>query len=91
VKDDDRLHANVERRVERMRQAERERPGLLAQTAYLGTLGLIVVLPMVGGAFLGLWLDERLPGFCMHWTLSLLFAGLVVGVYSAYLLIKRHE
>jgi ATP synthase protein I len=74
-----------------MRQAERERPGLLAQTAYLGTLGLIVVLPMVGGAFLGRWLDQRVAGFSMHWTLSLLFAGLVVGVYSAYLLIKRHE
>ncbi|WP_139558563.1 AtpZ/AtpI family protein [Methylotetracoccus oryzae] len=91
MKDDARWEATIRRRVERMRQAERDRPGLLAQTAYLGTLGLVVVLPMVGGAFLGRWLDERLPGFCIHWTLSLLFAGLVVGVYSAYLLIKRHE
>ncbi|MBM4201090.1 MAG: AtpZ/AtpI family protein [Gammaproteobacteria bacterium] len=91
MNDDERLQASIQRRVERMRQAERERPGLLAQTAYLGTLGLIVVLPMVGGAFLGRWLDQRVAGFSMHWTLSLLFVGLVVGVYSAYLLIKRHE
>jgi len=91
VKDDERLQASIQRRVERMRQAERERPGLLAQTAYLGTLGLVFVLPMVGGAFLGHWLDERVPGFCVYWTLSLLFLGLIVGGYSAYLLIKRHE
>jgi ATP synthase protein I len=91
MKEDERLAASVQRHVERMRQAERERPGLLAQTAYLGTLGLVFVLPVVGGAFLGHWLDEMMPGFSIRWTLSLLFIGIIVGGYGAYLMIRRHE
>ncbi len=34
-------------------RAERERPTLLAQTVYLGTLGLVFVLPVIVGAYLG--------------------------------------
>lgn len=88
---DERLKHNIRRSAERIKKAERERPTLLAQTAFLGTLGLVFVLPLVGGAFLGLWLDERLPGYSTRWTCSLLFLGLIVGAYSVYRLIKTRD
>lgn len=88
---DERLKNSLRRTTERMQKAERERPTLLAQTAFLGTLGLVFVLPMVAGAFLGRWLDEQLAGYSLRWTLSLLFLGLVVGAYSVYHLIKSHD
>ncbi len=88
---DERLKNSIRRRAERMHKAERERPTLLAQTAFLGTLGLMLVLPMVGGAFLGRWLDERLAGYSLRWTLSLLVLGLIIGAYSVYHLIKSRE
>ena len=91
MNDDRRLQGSIERQAARMRQADRVRPTLLGQTVYLGTLGLVLVLPVIGGAFLGRWLDQQLPGYSMHWTLSLLFLGLVVGGYSAYLMIRKHE
>jgi len=91
VNADERLKESIRRRAERIRRAERARPTLLGQTVYLGTLGLVFVLPMVGGAFLGRWLDERLAGYSVRWTLSLLFLGLALGAYSVYHLIKRHE
>ncbi|WP_255556667.1 hypothetical protein ABZN20_15715 [Methylococcus sp. ANG] len=43
-----RLSATVDRQAQRLRRAERERRGVLAQTAYLGTPGLVFVLPLVG-------------------------------------------
>jgi ATP synthase protein I len=87
--DDERLEQNVDRRVERLRRAERERPTLLAQTVYLGTLGLVFVLPVVAGAYLGRWLDGFVAGYSMRWTLSLIFLGLIVGAVNVYLLMRE--
>jgi ATP synthase protein I len=91
VNPDDPLARRVDRQVKRMQQAERERPTVLAQTVYLGTLGLVFVLPVIAGAYLGHWLDSALPGYSMRWTLSLLFLGVVVGGVNAYLMIRSHE
>jgi ATP synthase protein I len=75
--------------VERLRRAERERRTLLAQTVYLGTLGLVFVLPVVGGAYLGQWLDGLVPGYSLRWTLGLIFLGLIIGAMNVYLLIRE--
>jgi ATP synthase protein I len=85
------LRKQVERRVKRMRKAERERPTLLAQTTYVGTLGLVFVLPVVAGAYLGHWLDSRLSGYSTFWTLSLLAVGVGIGAMNVYLLIRSNE
>jgi ATP synthase protein I len=85
------LRKQVERQVRRMRKAERERPTLLAQTTYVGTLGLVFVLPVIAGAYLGHWLDSRAPGYSVFWTLSLLVVGLVVGAMNVYLMIRSNE
>lgn len=86
---DDDLKSRVERQVERMKRAERERPTLLGQTVYLGTLGLLLVLPIVGGAYLGAWLDGLVPGYSSRWTVSLIVVGVFVGAVNAYLFIKE--
>lgn len=85
----DRLQQRVEQQIHRMKKAEKDRPTLIAQTVYLGTLGLVFVLPVIGGAYLGRWLDGLLQGYSMRWTLSLLFLGLVIGAVNVYLLIRE--
>ncbi len=86
---DDELRRKVKNQARRMKQAERERPTLLAQTVYVGTLGLLFVLPVVMGAYLGLWLDRMLEGYSLRWTLSLIVTGVVVGAANVYLFIKE--
>jgi len=85
------LRKQIERQARRMRQAEKDRPTLLAQTAYLGTLGLLFVLPVVIGAYLGDWLDSLLPGYSVTWTVSLLMLGVIVGAFNVYLFIRGRE
>jgi ATP synthase protein I len=85
------LRRRVEQDARRLRKAEGEREGLLIQTVYLGTLGLVFVLPVVTGAYLGHWLDGMSEGYSMRWTLSLLFLGLVVGAFNVYFLIRSRE
>ena len=89
VDQEQKLRDAVDRRSDRLQRAERERHQWLAQTVFIGTLGLVFVLPVVGGAYLGAWLDGRLEGYSMSWTLSLIIVGVVVGAVNVYLLIRE--
>lgn len=84
----DELKKQVERQAKRMQKAERERPTLFGQTIYVGTLGLLFVLPVIGGTYLGLWLDSRSSGYSVHWTLGLILVGILIGAVNVYLFIK---
>lgn len=82
------LRERVDRQAERLKKADQERPTLMAQTAYIGVLGLLLVLPVVGGAYLGRWLDGLVEGYSMRWTLSLICLGLVVGAVNVYFFVR---
>jgi len=88
---DDKLTRRVEQQAKRMQRAERERSTLLAQTIYLGSLGLMFILPVIAGAYLGHWLDSKLAGYSMRWTLSLMFLGIVIGGFNVFWMIRSHE
>ena len=85
----DDLRKKVEGQARRMSKAERERPTLIGQTVYIGTLGLLLVLPVVGGAYLGHWLDGLVEGYSIRWTMSLILIGVFVGALNVYLFIKE--
>ncbi len=83
------LQQQIDHQVKRIKKARREQPTILAQSLYLGTLGLVLILPVIGGAYLGLWLDSMTDGYSMRWTISLLLLGLLLGCVNVYLLIKE--
>ena len=83
------LKKKIESQIKRIKKAEHDRPNLLSQTVYIGTLGLVMVLPVIFGVYLGHWLDNMMEGYSMRWTLSLLFTGLVIGAFNVYFLIKN--
>ncbi|MDE2310800.1 MAG: AtpZ/AtpI family protein [Betaproteobacteria bacterium] len=74
-----------------MQRAEKERPTLLAQSVFMGTLALLFVLPVICGAYLGNWLDNMAQGYSMRWTMGLICIGLVIGVVNVYLYTREHE
>jgi ATP synthase protein I len=84
-----RLEEQVEKQARRMKQAERDKRTLLGQTIYLGTLGLMFVLPVVAGAYLGEWLDSLTAAYEVHWTVSLIVLGVVVGAVNVYLFLRE--
>ena len=83
------LRKRVEQQARRMKQAEKDRPTLISQTVYMGTLGLVFVLPVVGGAYLGRWMDGLVEGYSIRWTLSMLFLGVIIGAVNVYLFIRE--
>jgi len=85
----EKLKKNVKREAGRLKRAEKDRLTLLAQSVYLGTLGLLFVLPAVGGAYLGRWLDGQIEGYSIRWTMSLIILGLFIGAVNVYLFIRE--
>ena len=83
------LRRKIDSQIKRIKKVEHDRPNLLSQTIYIGTLGLVMVLPVIGGVYLGRWLDSLLAGYSMRWTLSLLFTGVVIGTFNVYFLLKE--
>jgi ATP synthase protein I len=82
------LKKKIDNQVKRIKKAEHDRPNLLSQTVNLGTMVLVMLVPIIAGAYLGHWLDGMMEGYSMRWTLSLLLIGIVIGILNVYFLIK---
>lgn len=78
----DDFRVSVERDSEQQKKAEQQQAGLFGMLFYGGTLGLLLVIPMVGGAYLGRWLDSLSPGYETRWTISLIILGIVAGIWN---------
>jgi ATP synthase protein I len=86
--DSKQLRESVERQARRIDKGLRERRSVMAQTVYLGTLGLLLVLPAVGGAYLGQWLDSLAAGYSIRWTVSLIVLGIALGALNVYFFLR---
>ena len=86
---ENKLKELISRQTRRMKQAERDRPTLLGQTVYVGTLGLLMVIPIVAGAYVGQWLDSLVEGYSIRWTISFILIGVVIGAVNIYLFVKE--
>lgn len=82
MKHNDDFRASVEHDSEQQNQAEQHPAGLLGFLFYGGTLGLILVIPMIAGAYLGSWLDSLSEGFETRWTVSFIIIGIVCGIWN---------
>jgi len=88
MKNQQHLKKKIDNQVKRIKKAEDDRPNLLVQSVNLSTLVLVMLLPIIAGAYLGHWLDGMMEGYSMRWTLSLLIIGIVIGIFNVYFLIK---
>lgn len=83
---DDQLRERLARQVERRKRFRPAGPLGLVLTG--GTVGLLFVVPLLAGTYLGRWLDSLLPGYSVRWTVSLMVLGIAVGGYNVYRFLK---
>ncbi len=76
------LIAHTRRDVQRLDDKLRRPATWIGMLLYGGTLGLMFVVPIVAGAYLGRWLDTLVAGYSVRWTVSLIVLGIVVGAYN---------
>lgn len=84
----DKLIERIARDVRRLDERQRRPAGWVGIMFYGGTLGLLFVVPIVGGAYLGRWLDSLAAGYSVRWTVSLILLGIAVGAYNVFLFVR---
>jgi ATP synthase protein I len=78
----DKLSKLTRRDIERLKN-KAYRPAIwIGILLYGGTLGLLFVVPIVAGAYLGRWLDTLASGYSVRWTVSLIVLGITIGGYN---------
>ncbi len=78
-------------RIRQQRRARWEREGersLWKNLSMIGSLGWLVVVPTLIGAFAGRLLDQTF-GQGIFWTAALIFLGVAFGSYLAWQKVKR--
>lgn len=82
------LLEKIERDSLKKIKAEEEGPEIMFGLGLFGIVGWSIAVPTLLGIFLGIFLDNRFTqGF--SWTLTLLFAGVVMGSLNAWHWIKE--
>lgn len=75
--------------VEKVSPKNKKSEGRFFATISLASqIGLTISLPIVGGAILGHFLDDRLNS-SPRMTLSLIFIGLFIGIANVYKILKE--
>ncbi|MEJ2095457.1 MAG: AtpZ/AtpI family protein [Gammaproteobacteria bacterium] len=88
---DSQLKKQLQQQAKRIKKAEEDKPTLLSQTVFTGVLGLLLVLPIIAGAYIGNWLDNLLDYYSIKWTLGFIMLGVIIGAINVYLFIKERE
>ncbi|NND91880.1 MAG: ATPase F0F1 [Granulosicoccus sp.] len=84
------LH-DIASQVSRKRaQRDQPAPSPLRGFGTFGMIGWSIVVPTVGGAFLGLWLDRVAPRD-FSWTIALILGGVVAGALLAWSWVDREN
>lgn len=78
------LLSHTRRDVERLKNKALRPTTWIGILLYGGTLGLLFVVPIVAGAYLGRWLDTLAAGYSVRWTVSLIVLGITVGGYNVF-------
>lgn len=86
----DRFGDTVGRKALRRLRARHERDSVWYWLGMLGLIGWSVAVPTVVGVLLGLWLDREAPA-SFSWVLSLLVAGLALGIFNAWYWVRQES
>ncbi len=86
---DDQASDEINRRAKRMKAARGHRgPSPLRGIGVFGMIGWSVAVPVVGGTFLGIWLDRVAPQ-SFSWTLTLIVGGVLLGGVLAWRWVQK--
>tara|TARA_R110002096_G_scaffold70142_2_gene168153 strand:+ start:20225 stop:20482 length:258 start_codon:yes stop_codon:yes gene_type:complete len=85
------LEQAADRDAGRLQKAAKDRPTILAQTAFLGSIALMFIVPVIGGAYLGRWMDGLFEGYSVRWTVSLILLGIGIGIVNIWLFIRERS
>jgi ATP synthase protein I len=80
---------DVDKSARELAKARKEKRTFWRYAYLLGAGGWLFAIPVVGGAYLGKYLDSRFGGKGISWTITFLVLGIVFGVYNVWRFFTR--
>lgn len=74
---------DIEKSAKDLMKARKEKTGFWYYASAIGMWGWLFVIPVVGGAYIGRYLDNKIRGG-ISWTITLIIIGIVVGIYNIW-------
>jgi ATP synthase protein I len=85
----DEFRRELEAQTRRRAESEQSLRKILLGMAFLGTLAVLFLFPVIVGLYLGKWLDDQSVEFQYRWTINLLLLGIVLGIVNVVLFIRE--
>jgi ATP synthase protein I len=82
---------DIKKSAKELTEARKEKRSFWNYASIVGAGGWLFVIPVVGGAYLGRYLDKRV-GSGILWTAALIVIGIAIGIYNIwYFLIRKSQ
>ncbi|KKO19587.1 MAG: F0F1 ATP synthase subunit [Candidatus Brocadia sp.] len=83
---------DIGKSAKELMNARKEKSDFWRYANLLGVGGWVFVIPIIGGAYLGRYLDKKTHGEGISWTITLIIIGIAVGIYNVwYLFIRKPQ
>lgn len=86
----EKLQRKVKSAAAKKVKARKEGSNIIFGLGLFGIVGWSIAMPTLIGIALGIYVDDRFP-MGVSWTLTLLFAGVIVGSFNAWYWVKKHS
>ncbi|MBI3580618.1 MAG: AtpZ/AtpI family protein [Nitrospinae bacterium] len=77
------FHETVEESVRALRASKAGKSSFWRYATRMMGVGWLVALPVIGGAYLGRYMDRRFSS-SISWTLTLIILGMAAGIYNVW-------
>jgi ATP synthase protein I len=81
--EDKKFFRDIERSAKELKKGRKERSAFWYYASLVGAGGWLFVIPVVGGAYLGRYLDKKM-GSGILWTAALIVVGIAIGIYNIW-------
>jgi ATP synthase protein I len=91
--EDNKFSEDIGKSAKELMEARKDKDGFLHYAYVLGVGGWLLALPLVGGAYLGKYLDKKVGvSGGISWTITFIIIGIAVGFFNLwYTFIKRAQ
>lgn len=87
INDED-FKGRIEKVASELKRARREKSGFLHYASLIGMGGWLLALPIVAGAYLGHFLDEK-TDMGVSWSLTFIILGIAAGIFNVWYFLFR--
>ncbi|MEJ2323813.1 MAG: AtpZ/AtpI family protein [Nitrospirota bacterium] len=87
LKDED-FTDKISKVASELQKARKEKSGFLHYASLIGMGGWLLALPIVAGAYLGHFLDEK-TDMGVSWSLTFIILGVAVGIFNIWYFLYR--